>query len=258
MALMLGKLPKKEDSRTLQFRAVLKAAPPAPPAYDFDAAHLGIPTPMFGNDRYGDCVIAGRAHQTLRFELIDEGKIISITDKEVEEEYFKETGGPDSGLVVLDSLKLWRNEGWTAGGDNDKIKAFAEIDPKDHEGIRAAIYADIGCGMGFLVTQAAMDQFNAGEKWDVVKGDDGGELGGHYVHCPAYNEIGPICVTWGQRQQMTWAFVDKYADEFYAIIDQLDGPGPNPDPVTPPPAPKPTFDWAAIIKFLEDLFSSKP
>ena len=41
----------------------------------------GVPTPMFGNDVYGDCVMAGRGHQTLRFELIEQNKIIKITIK---------------------------------------------------------------------------------------------------------------------------------------------------------------------------------
>jgi len=67
------------------------------------------------------------AHQTLRFELVEQGKVIHITDAKVEKEYFKETGGPDSGLVVLDSLKLWRKPGWRAAGKRYTIKAFAQI-----------------------------------------------------------------------------------------------------------------------------------
>jgi len=31
-----------------------------------------------------------------------------------------------------------------------------------------------------------------------------------------------VCVTWGRKQQMRWAFVDKYCDEVYAIIDAID------------------------------------
>jgi hypothetical protein len=54
---------------------------------------------MFGNDTIGDCVIAGRAHQTLRFEDIEPGSVLEaeslmITDKDVLKEYYKETGGP--------------------------------------------------------------------------------------------------------------------------------------------------------------------
>ena len=136
----LGKAAAEVDVRNLRFAAVLKAGLPAlPPSYDFDVTHPGIPTPMFANDTYGDCVIAGRAHQTLRFEDIEQGALITITDKDVTREYLKETGGPDIGLVVLESLKLWRKRGWKAARETYKIKAFAQIDFRNHEEVRQAI-----------------------------------------------------------------------------------------------------------------------
>src|SRR5437870_3185368 len=97
----LGKAPARRDPRNFKFAALLRAPVTLPPTYDFDLTHRGIPTPMFANDVYGDCVIAGRAHQTLRFELIEQGSKIAIADRDVVREYLKETGGPDTGLVVL-------------------------------------------------------------------------------------------------------------------------------------------------------------
>ncbi len=44
---------------------------------------------------------------------------------------------------------------------------------------------------------------------------------GHYVYVPGYTKSGPVCVTWGRKQQMTWAFLNKYSDEAYAIIDAV-------------------------------------
>ncbi len=60
----LGKAPAKKDSRNLKLAVLLRALPPVPENWDFDAAHSTppVPVPMFGNDSYGDCVIAGRAH----------------------------------------------------------------------------------------------------------------------------------------------------------------------------------------------------
>ena len=104
----LGKAEAKRDPRNFMFASLVKLPPKPPAAYDFDLKHKGIPTPMFANDNYGCCVIAGRAHQTLRFELLEQNKKLAITDKEVLAEYLKQTGGEDTGLVVLDSLKLWR------------------------------------------------------------------------------------------------------------------------------------------------------
>src|SRR5262245_37969625 len=151
----LGKAPAKKDKRNLQFATLLRAAAPVlPTAYDFDTTHAGIPTPMFGNDVHGDCVIAGRAHQTLRFEDIEQGSVLMITDKEVLKEYFTETGGPDTGLVVLDSLNKWRHSGWKVGKHTYKIRAFAEVNFRRHDEVRQAIFADVGVGLGVQLPNA--------------------------------------------------------------------------------------------------------
>ena len=113
----LGKQPARRDRRNLSLKSILRAPVKVPAEYDFDTSHAGVPTPMFANDRLGDCVIAGRAHQTLRFELVEQRKIIPITDREVVRQYLLETGGEDNGLVVLASLKRWRTRGWSAAGE---------------------------------------------------------------------------------------------------------------------------------------------
>ena len=87
----LGKGPAKRDDRTLKFAAFLRAPVPVPPEYDFDSTHPGIPTPVYQNDAYRCCVISGRAHQTLRFEDLEQGRLIPITDQDVLSEYWLET-----------------------------------------------------------------------------------------------------------------------------------------------------------------------
>ena len=221
----LGKAAAKKDAGNLKFATLLRAAPPAiPDTYDFDQTHSGIPTPMFANDVLGDCVIAGRAHQTLRFEDIEQGAVISITDDEVRKQYFKETGGADTGLVVLDSLKLWRQKGWKAAKKPYKIKAFAEVNPLSSQQMREAIFADVGVGLGVQLPTSAQAQITTGQPWDLTDGPDSapGSWGGHYVYVPGYTPQGPVCVTWGRKQQMTWAWLDKYCDEAYAVFDEKD------------------------------------
>ncbi len=220
----LGKAGAKRDRRNLRFAAVLKAPPKLPAHYDFDVAHPGIPTPMFANDAHGDCVIAGRAHQTLRFEKIEQGSVLAISDKDVLKEYFRETGGPDSGLVVLDSLKRWRHKGWKVGKRTYRIRAFAEVNRADRDEVRGAIFADVGVGLGLDLPKSAQGQMQTGRPWDVTTGPDAkpGSWGGHYVYVPGYTELGPVCVTWGRKQQMTWAWFEKYCEEAYAIFDEKD------------------------------------
>src|SRR4029078_8268973 len=117
-----GKAPAIDDNRTLDFAAICLNQDRLPEEYDFDepfAARLfpghkrkGIPTPKFGNEKSPNCVIAGRAHQTLRFELGERERLIKITTKDVMDEYRKETGGQGRNVEVLDSLKRWRKDGW--------------------------------------------------------------------------------------------------------------------------------------------------
>src|SRR5206468_10832394 len=103
------------------------------------------------------------------------------------------------------------------------IKAFAEIDRASRQEIKRAIFADIGVGLGFTLPDSAITQFHAGKRWDVVSGPSSrpNPRNGHYVHAPGYTTAGPVCVTWGRKQQMTWAFFAKYCDEAYAIIDAV-------------------------------------
>jgi len=220
----LGKKTAKRDRRNLKFAAVLKPKVSLPSQYDFDTTHPGIPTPMFANDEYGCCVISGRAHQTLRFENIEQGSVLTISDADVLGEYKKETGGPDSGLVVLDSLSKWRHKGWKAAGKNYKIQAYAEVNRDSRDEIKRAIYADVGVGIGVSLPLDAQKQIQTGQKWDVTTGPGSkpGSWGGHYVYVPGYTPAGPVCVTWGRKQQMTWAWFAKYCDEAYAIFDAKD------------------------------------
>lgn len=218
----LGKAAAKKDERNLKFATLLRAAlPTLPTSYDFDTGHAGIPTPMFANDTHGDCVIAGRAHQTLRFEDIEQGSVLMITDKEVLREYFKETGGADSGLVVLDSLKKWRRKGWKVGKHTYHVQAFAQLDFQNPDEVRQAVFSDVGIGLGLQLPKAAQTQIQTGQPWDVTTGPGSapGSWGGHYVYVPGYTPQGPVCVTWGRKQQMTWAWLDKYCDEAYAVFD---------------------------------------
>ncbi|HZZ27710.1 MAG TPA: hypothetical protein VFE46_06845 [Pirellulales bacterium] len=220
----LGKAPVRRDPRTMKFASLVKARITIPKEYDFDAQHRGIPTPMFANDRYGDCVMAGRAHQTLRFELVEQKKIISISDQDVIREYFEETGGADTGLVVLDSLQKWQSAGWLVGAANYKIRGYSELELANHDQVKQAIVLDLGVGLGLSLPLSAQVQFQTGKPWDVVRGPRGAvnSWGGHYVFVPGYTTQGPVCVTWGRKQQMTWAFFDKFCDEAYAIIDAVD------------------------------------
>lgn len=219
-----GKKPAKRDKRNFRFATLIKAAPKLPKSYDFDVRYVAVPTPMFANDVHGDCVIAGRAHQTLRFEYLEQHTILPIKDGDVLREWHRENGNSERGLSVLDSLKEWRSKGWKAGGTTYKIKAFTELDRTNPDEIRQAIVMQVGAGIGVTLPYDAIPLLQAGRIWDVTSGPGGqpDPRGGHYVYCPGYTEQGPVCVTWGRKQQMTWRFFARFSDEAYAIVDARD------------------------------------
>ncbi len=235
-----GKAPATHDDRDLKLADVLLAGDPLPEEYDFDYEHTEIPTPppMYLNPPLNNCVIAGRAHQTLRFEIAEQGVLINITDQDVKREFEKQiVGRSTNDIDVRPSLKLWRTRGWEAAGQNLKIKAFTKIDPIDPENIKRAIRLNLGVGLGFFLPESAITQFKAGQQWDVTR--ERAANHGHYVYAPGYTKDGPVCITWGKKHQMSWAFVDKYCDEAYAIIDAIDTP-----------EKKRTLDEKKITKFL--------
>jgi hypothetical protein len=90
--------------------------------------------------------------------------------------------------------------------------------------VRRAIFADVGMGLGLQLPKSAQKQVQTGQPWTVTTGPDArpGSWGGHYVYVSGYTPSGPVCVTWGRKQQMTWAWLDKYCDEAYAIFDAKD------------------------------------
>jgi hypothetical protein len=233
----LGKLPAKIDLRTLKLAYILQTTklPSIPYNYDFDVAHqTTIAQSMFGNDVVGCCVIASRANHTLRFEFDEVQYHIPITTQIVIDEYYKEQGyignkcwlaalfqkKPDNGLIMLESLNNWRKVGWNLYGNQYTIYAFAALNRKDHEEVKEAIYLLNGVQTGVTLTQDAMNQFNSNSTWDITP--DTKIIGGHAVYVVGYSSTGPICITWAKKQQMTWAWWDKYVDEAYAIVDNKD------------------------------------
>jgi len=264
----LGKLPPIIDKRTIKLvdkehpeRSVLRLEllPPLPETYDIDESLGGIEDNfVFNNSKYGDCVIAARAHHTLRFEKYEQGVQIPITDEEVVNQYFKETGSPDrdTGLVLLTSLKRWRNEGWEVGGKTYTIYAFASVDWHDRIEVKHCIHLLNGINFGMVVYQKDIDQFRAGEGWRLTD-SNGSFQGRHGVYgCQykdsgtaklaellavqakenggkvkmwipqqdiiGYTEDGIWIMTWGVKQFATWEFFEARCDECYTIVDNKD------------------------------------
>jgi hypothetical protein len=221
----LGKLPAKDDRRTLRLNKYLKVLEPAPRQLHADLIQQN---PMYSNDRYGDCVIAARAHMTRRFEYFEQRIVVEGTDGEVLYQYWKEGGWngtwcskkPDNGLVILDSLNSWRKNGWTFNKKQYNIFAYGMINWRDPQELANTIFYLTGVYAGILLPKSAQNQLI----WDVDDSPAGepGSWGGHAVYLtPEYNMDTDIwtCVTWGGIKKMTTAFLAKYCDEAFGIVD---------------------------------------
>lgn len=264
----IGKLGKKAPDNkrpALRLSTLLKTAPAAPPSADYVSEVAAWP--MYMNDTLGICAIAAPGHAIEGWTRYAQGTTTVLPDSAILKGY-EDVGGyvpgnpkTDQGCVLQDVLDYWRKTG--IGGD--KVLFFAKVDPQNASEVAAAIYYFGHIIYGIQVPQSAMDQFNAGQPWDVVD-NDGGNLGGHAINVGAYNDQSMYtAVTWGAAQKVTQPFFKKYADEAWVVgtadwLNKTSGkslagldlqglgaefasltgdPNPFPNP-TPTPTPEPT------------------
>jgi hypothetical protein len=174
-------------------------------------ANLPIATlfPMDGNDTYGDCTIAALAHAITAFHgLIGKKHVPSKTT--VTKLYFKLTNGVDSGLDPLTVIDYWRKHSVS----EDKILAYAKINPLDHTTVKQAVRLFGGIYTGFQVQKNCIEDFEKRKTWDVAPLTNDG----HMVQTVAYDPNGVSVLTWGNTQRGTWAWWDECVDEAYAIL----------------------------------------
>lgn len=231
MNFKLGKQSYRHDDRTLAMADFLEA-PYVPDHFDFDHDRAKFPVHVWGNDAYGDCVIAGQANCLLRLERVETKRTLkTLTDEVAISRYKRLTGcvSPgdknDTGLVVLDALSDWRHHGWQLQ-NTYTIDAYGEIDPMDLAALRAGCFLLGGIHFGLALPITARDQIGKNLPWDVVAGAGGdaapGSWGGHLVYSKQYSSGKFACLTWGHNQMITDAFIQKYADEAWVVVDSLD------------------------------------
>lgn len=221
----LGKRPPARDPRTLRLtKYVDRSTLPTPPAQTARAATRHTPFQMFGNDKAGDCTIAGVGNLT-EFWASLTGHGTPLTTDEVLAAYCDLTGyvpgdpSTDNGAVELDVLRAWRKTG--IGGHS--VAAFAAVDLADEELFTAGAFLFDGLYIGVLLPTNAQHQ----QVWDYTPNDATaavpGSWGGHCVVAVDYNATGPVYATWGALKQATWSWHHAYCDEAWAVItgDQL-------------------------------------
>lgn len=218
----LGKAPATSDGRDLMFERYRTAPLPKHPA-KFGHEGLVKSWGMLGNDRVGDCVLAGGGHETMLFNA-EGGRTVNFTDKNAIADYSALTGynpkdpSTDRGTNVRDAMKYRQKTGLIdAVNVRHLIAAYVAIEPGNPERILEALWLFGAVGIGIQVPSSCMDQFDKGKPWSVVRGSP--IEGGHYVPLVAKRDM-LYCVTWGRLQAITDAFIAKYCDEIWVPISK--------------------------------------
>lgn len=242
----LGKREYERDRRTLVLDSadLMDTQAPYPEVYDFDKGRKPFPVSSFGNDDWGNCVKVCQTQHTFRLERVERRTTPRISPPDVIQAYKDEClrqfgvapvyagDDNDGGLVVIKNLRNWRTIGWPVylaqkakKQTVQKIFAFGEL-RGDQSQLRRACYLLNGIEFGFDLPLTAKAQFRNGQPWDVVPDNSPatrpGSWGGHCVYGWRYEKGGWWVKTWGKDHPVTDAFVDKYADEKWAVVDDQD------------------------------------
>jgi hypothetical protein len=220
MDLKLGKLPARPGSVSFKLTDYLVKLPVPPKTYGHQ--NLVNLWGMLGNDKYGDCVLAGAAHETMLWNA-EAMKAVTFSDNNVLSDYSAITGfdpnnpNTDNGTDMQTAASYRRKTG-IVSRDNTrhKIDAYLSIDIGNTKQLQTALYLFSATGVGIAITSCAMKQFKQGKPWTVTSNCS--MLGYHYVPAIAYDSSYVYVVTWGKLQKMAWGYYTKYNDESIAYL----------------------------------------
>lgn len=180
---------------------------------------------MLGNDRLGDCTIAGAMHCVMLWNKIA-GRDVRFSTQDAIDDYSAaadyKPGDPstDNGAEPVDIARYWQQTGLRdVTPRRHRIAAYLAIDPANFDHIVAAAYLFGAVGLGINVPSNAEDQFDDGQPWSVVQ--DTTIADQHYVPLIARESADIFgVVTWGAYQRATGEFLQANIIEAIAYVSQ--------------------------------------
>jgi hypothetical protein len=171
---------------------------------------------MYLNDRFGCCVISGKAHALGLWSAndSDSGGEIAATDEEILAQYNRWKAGPgDSGCVITHVLDAMRSAGFRAGGKLYRIDGYVACDPRSELQTKVVQTLFGATTIGINLPQA----WTTAAVWDVTSSRS---AGGHDVTPIDYDEKGVYVSSWGRIYLITWrAWTSgRYVEEYYAML----------------------------------------
>jgi hypothetical protein len=229
--LHLGLQPSAPDPRDLKLSKYTAALPPPPEEVNWYGSVTDFG--QMYNDSLGDCTIAAYGHGAQVVTLNTPTGMQTPPDDLILNLYEKSCGyvpgdpSTDNGGIINHVLNYARKHAMGHKHTPDfhrkfPLLAYAAINPSDTTTVKQAValLATVDIGLNLPVTCQAQ----IGSVWDVV-GDPATDpdsfpnsWGGHSVIVGKYNSTGPVCITWGAPQQMSWSFWSAYCVQSFALL----------------------------------------
>jgi hypothetical protein len=193
-----------------------------PPVVDWSMDVAPNAWGVYDNDTIGDCTAAGVAHLTIGWESYHPPMLLPTTAEVVAiYENFgydpKQTqpdgeNPTDQGAVCVDVLNLWYSAGYVLGGKRNVLMAHCIVTPKNHDEVRAGLYAFGALYIGVQLREAQMTE----PVWQTTTGPI---AGGHCVTVHRIDQNGGLVCSWGKLYQFTWDWWDACVDEVHAPLN---------------------------------------
>lgn len=244
---VLGRLPRKSDTRALQFSRFAQPRKALPPRTNFWTRRAPFAYRSFGNRSHGDCTIASQAVMQMRNERLEVRRTPLISDEDVIRAYYALTlreygvgdGTPndpsgDVGAYETDALNNMRRPDQTFRDTKGRIltiDAFVRVNAGDVEEIKNALVTAADHGIKFCINlPRAFQSLDPPHDWAIPAGQPllgdwmPGSWGGHSMYGSDYDEVGLWTPgTWEEPpQRITWPAVAAYVDEVHLTVDSLD------------------------------------
>jgi hypothetical protein len=190
-----------------------------------------VALPMYENDIYGDCTIAGIAHVYGALTKYASGAEALFTNDVITETYERNCPGfdpigdiNDNGCVMQTVLQDQTVNGMVdVTGKTHKLLGYAQLKAIGPKWLSVALDVFGSVYLGVNLPQSAQQQFSAGQPWTYVKGSP--IVGGHCITLGAANETpghaNPFTlVTWGNTVQASWPWLNTYVEEAWVVLTE--------------------------------------
>lgn len=220
--LKLGKLPAKDDPRTLRLANYLHLAELEPPPEKCDWSPRARVN-MYANDQIGDCAIAGPANLDACMLAADKSQLAPPTVQDVIRAYSAVSGyrpgrpSTDRGCVLLDVMRYLRR----TGIGRFKAEAFVRVDVRNHNLLCQAthLFGGLIIGLNMPAAWQSMSEWLAPSDYHNLRGRWApNSWGGHCTIIAGYDATRVKQITWGAPKLISYHALDVFCDEAYAVL----------------------------------------